>query len=49
MRATAGLRYIIMKISTVTMAMIMPTMFLLWKNRGMKGKATAETRVPIRM
>ena len=48
-RATAGLRYIIMKIRTMAIVMTMPTMLFLWKKRGMKGKATAETKVPTRI
>ena len=49
MSATAGLRYIIMNISTIPMRITMPTMLLLWKKTGMKGKAIADTKVPVRM
>ena len=49
MRATAGLRYIIMKISTIAMVMTIPAILLRWKKSGMKGKAIAETKVPTRI
>ena len=49
MRATAGLRYIIMKRSTTAIIATMPATLFRWKNRGMNGNATAETKVPVRM
>ena len=48
-RATAGLRYIIMKASTTAIMNTMPAMLFRWKNRGMKGKASAATKVPVRI
>ena len=48
-RATAGFRYIIMNSSTMAIMITMPATLFRWKNRGIKGKATAETRVPVRI
>ena len=49
MSATAGLRYIIIKMSTTAIIATMPAMLLLWKKSGMNGNATADTNVPTRM
>ena len=49
MRATAGLRYIIIKMRTMAIIATIPAMLLLWKNSGINGNATAETNVPTRM
>ena len=49
MRATAGLRYIIIKMRTMAIIATIPAMLLLWKNSGINGNATAETNVPTRI
>ena len=38
-----------MKMSTTAIMLTMPAMLLRWKNSGMKGKATAATKVPVRI
>ena len=49
MSATAGLRYIIMNMSTMAIIATMPAMLFSWKNNGMKGNAIADTNVPMIM
>jgi len=48
-KATAGFRYIIAKKTTIAIKEIVPTKLWIWNKTGIKGKAIAQQKVPIKI